>query len=434
MAVSRMKIIGAVIGVVALGSLVGWNVTKDSMSRIAVVTQKVNRADLVSIVSASGEVKPRKYVDVSANVPGRIVKLNVKEGDKVKTGQVLCQIETTRYEADARQAEEGVQAQKHDLEHALADLENSRLNAERNQLMWKDRLVSDQTRDQAVADYKMKQADVESSKRKIAQLEAALVSSRDDLNKTTVYATIDGVVTSLDKQEGETVIGAQSFQPTVIMTVADLSVMQVEILVDETDIRNVQVGQHADIRVDALEGTKIVGEVTEIGSSAIPRNTSTGASTTTSSTSSNTNNGNQAKDFKVTVTIKDPSPALRPSMNATADIVTATRNAVLAIPIQAVVVRQLDKEGKVIDPKQPEEGAPGAQTQPRAKGEEKDGTFVVDAKNVVHFRPVKTGIVGETDIEILDGLKEGDMIVTGSYKTLRTLKDDARVKNEAKKA
>jgi HlyD family secretion protein len=433
MALKERKIVGAVIGVVALGALVGWNVSQDSRTRIAVVTQKVGHSDLVSIVSASGEVKPKKYVDVSANVPGRIVQLKVKEGDKVKTGEILCQIETTRYEADARQAEEGVLAQRHDLEHAEADLMNSRANADRNDQMWKERLVSDQTRDQAVADFKMKRADVEAAKRKIAQLEAALVSSKDDLNKTTVYATIDGVVTSLDKQEGETVIGAQSFQPTVIMTVADLSVMQVEILVDETDIRNVQLGQPAAIRVDALEGTKIKGEVTEIGSSAIPRNSTTGAATTATA-SSNTNNGNQAKDFKVTVTIQDPPRALRPSMNATADITTATHKGVLAVPIQAVVVREVDKQGKVIDPNQPEEGAPGAPLFPRGKGEEKDGTFVVDVKGVAHFRPVKTGIVGETDIEVLDGLKEGDVIVTGSYKTLRTLKDESHVKDEVKKA
>jgi HlyD family secretion protein len=433
MTLSRTKmIIGSAIGAVALVGLVGWNVTKDSRSRVAVVSQKVAREELVSIVSASGEVKPKKYVDVSANVPGRIVKLNVKEGDHVKQGQVLCQIETTRYEADARQAEEGVLAQKHDLEHAQADLEIARLNADRNTQLWKDKLVPDQTKDQALADWKAKQADADSMKRKIAQLEAALASSRDDLNKTTIYATIDGVVTSLAKQEGETVIGAQSFSPTVIMTVADLSIMQVEILVDETDIRNVKLGQIADIRVDALEGEKIKGDVTEIGSSAIPRNSTTGTTTTT--TSSNTNNGNQAKDFKVTVTIQDPPASLRPSMNATADITTAKKPDVVAIPIQAVVVRELDKQGKVIEPKEAEEGAPGSTVAPRPKGEEKDGVFVVDQKQVARFRPVKTGIVGETDIEILDGLKEGDVVVTGSYKTLRTLKDEAHVKTETKKA
>jgi HlyD family secretion protein len=425
MALNKKKVIGSVLGVLALGGLVGWNVTKDSRERVLVVAQKASKADLVSIVSASGEVKPKRYVDVSANVPGRIVKLAVKEGDTVKTGQVLCQVESTRYVADAQQAEEGVMASRADLERTKADVEVARLNAERTQRMWADKLVPDQQRDQAEADFKMKAAAVDSARRRMAQLEAQLTSTKDDLYKTTVYATMDGVVTSLVKQEGEMVIGAQSFQPTVIMTVADLSIMEVEILVDETDIRNVQLGQPADIRVDALEGVKIKGEVTEIGSSAIPRN-----ATATTSTS-NTNNGEQAKDFKVKVTIKDPPKALRPSMNATSDITTATREKVLSVPIQAVVVRALDKQGKVINPNDLEE-APSGSALPRGKGEEKDGVFVIE-KGVAHFRPVKTGIVGETDLELLEGLKEGEEVVTGSYKTLRTLKDEAKVKTETKK-
>jgi HlyD family secretion protein len=426
MALNKTKVVGAVLGVLALGGLVGWNVTKDSRDRVLVVTQKASRSDLVSIVSASGEVKPKRYVDVSANVPGRIVKLSVKEGDRVRTGQMLCQIESTRYVSDAQQAEEGVLAQRSDLQRAIADMEVAQLNAGRTQKMWQDKLVPDQQRDQAEADFKMKQAAVDSAKRRIAQLEAQLRSTKDDLNKTTVYATMDGIVTSLVKQEGEMVIGAQSFQPTVIMTVADLSVMQVEILVDETDIRNVHLGQLADIRVDALEGVKIKGEVTEIGSSAIPRGVTPGTQ------SSNANNGNQAKDFKVTVTIKDPSTSLRPSMNATADITTAKREKVLAVPIQAVVVREVDKQGKIVNPNDVEDKAPGAPAIPRGRGEEKDGVFVVE-KGLVHFRPVKTGIVGETDLEVLEGLKEGEEIVTGSYKTLRILKDEARIKTETKK-
>ena len=166
-------------------------------------------------------------------------------------------------------------------------------------------------------------------------------------SKTTVVSPMDGVVTSLPKEEGEVVIGAQSFSPTVIMTVADLSVMECEIMVDETDIRNVKLGQAAEVRVDALEGIKIKGEVTEIGSSAVVRGSTAAA---TQQTSSAGNTGNQAKDFKVTITLKDPPPTLRPGVNATADITTARRENVLAIPIQAVVVREVDKDGKVVDP------------------------------------------------------------------------------------
>jgi HlyD family secretion protein len=205
------------------------------------------------------------------------------------------------------------------------------------------------------------------------------------------------------------------------MTVGDLSSYEVEVMVDETDIRYITLGQTAAIRVDAIEGAKITGEVTEIGSSAIPRGGVQATQTT----------ANQAKDFKVSVTIKDPPPALRSGLNATADITTARKDKVLAIPIQAVVVRGVGKDGKVIDP----EAVQAADKDPVAageKGEEKEGVFVVNAGQVA-FRPVKTGIIGETEIEVVDGLKEGDEIVTGSYKTLRTLKDEAKIKPEVKK-
>jgi len=295
-----------------------------------------------------------------------------------------------------------------------------------------DRLVSAQNYDQADAEVKMKAANVEASRRRVAQLQAQHDSNRDDLRKTTVFSPMDGVITSLPKEEGEVVIGAQSFSPTVIMTVADLSVMECEIMVDETDIRNLTLGQPAEIRVDALEGVKIQGEVTEIGSSAIVRGSTAGTATT----QTGANTGNQAKDFKVTITLKDPPANLRPQMNATADITTAKRTSVLAAPIQAVVVRQVNAEGKPIDPEAtPSPTAADANTvvkTGKAKTDERDGVFVV-ASNKAVFRLVKTGILGETEVEILDGLKEGDEIVTGSYRTLRTLKDGATLKVEQPK-
>jgi HlyD family secretion protein len=198
--------------------------------------------------------------------------------------------------------------------------------------------------------------------------------------------------------------------------------------VDETDIRYVALGQPADVRVDALEGVKLKGEVTEIGSSAIPRGSATASTTTSSATA------NLAKDFKVTVTIKDPPSTLRSGLNATADITTNRKEKVLAVPIQAVVVREVSKEGKVVDPSVVEaangEAASGAV---RVKGEEKEGVFVVSSGQAT-FRPVKTGIIGETEIEVASGLQDSDEIVTGSYKTLRTLKDEAKIKLDVKKA
>jgi HlyD family secretion protein len=294
--------------------------------------------------------------------------------------------------------------------------------------MHAEQLVSDQESERAEAEFKMKTSTVEVLRRRIAQQDAVLESSRDLLVKSSVVSPMAGVVTSLQKEEGETVIGAQSFQPTVMMTVADLSVMEVEILVDETDIRNVALGQKAEVRVDALQDLKVEGEVTEIGSSAIPRGTTVAGQTTSAGSTAN-----QAKDFKVTVTLSQPPASLRPGLNATADITVARKAGVLAVPIQAVVVREVDKQGKVVDPdaEPVEEGEPVLDNA-RAKGEEREGVFVVSGKQA-RFKPVKTGVMGETDIEIVEGLAEGEEIVSGSYKTLRTLKDEARIKLEEKK-
>lgn len=425
MTARKKRIIGMVAAVVVLGGVVAGSVIRDRRGKVAVQTQKAQRRDLVSKVSASGEVKPKRFVNISANVSGRIVLLLVKEGETVRRQQVLARIDSARIAAGTRQSEAGLEAARAELDRADADMEAARLAFERNKSMHEQRLVSDQAFDQAQAELKMSTANVEAQRRRILQQAAAVASNRDDLEKTTVVSPMDGVITNLQKEEGEVVIGAQSFSPTVIMTVADLSVMEVEVLVDETDIRNVALGQVAEVRVDALEGVKIKGEVTEIGSSAIPRGSNQPTATTSSTTA------NQAKDFKVTVTLKDPPAALRPGLNATADITTAEKKNVLAVPVQSVVVRELSREGEVIDPGgvQAAEGEPAG---PQARGEEKEGVFVV-SKGQAQFRPVKTGITGETDIEVVGGLQPGDEIVTGSYKTLRTLKDKARIKVEVPK-
>jgi HlyD family secretion protein len=401
---------------------VAFSVTKDSRNRIPVQIQKVGKRDLVSVVSASGEVKPKRFVNVSANVSGRITELLVKEGDAVRRGQVLARIDSTRFAAGERMSAAAMQAASADAERAEADLEASRLAYARSRKMHAEKLISDQAMEQAQAELKMKEAALNALRRRVAQQAAGLESNRDDLEKTVVVAPMDGVVTNLQREEGEVVIGAQSFQPTVIMTVGDLSSFEVEVLVDETDIRYIALGQPAEIRVDALEGIKVSGEVTEIGSSAIPR----GGVQATQATA------NQAKDFKVAVTIKDPSAALRSGLNATAEITTAKKAMVVAIPIQAVVVRGVGKDGKVIDPDALQASEKDSGAAPAEKGEEKEGVFVVSGGQVA-FRAVKTGIIGETDIEVAEGLKEGDEIVTGAYKTLRTLKDQAKIKPEEKK-
>ena len=427
MASKKAKITGGVLVAVILGGVVAWSVGKENRERVPVQMQKVGKRDLVSVVSASGEVKPKKFVNVSANVSGRITELLVKEGDRVRRGQVLARIDSERFAAGERMSSAALQGARADLNRAEADLNVAQLNYERAKQMQAEKLISEQQFDQTEAELRMKAAAVESQRRRIAQQAAQLETNRDDLAKTVVVAPMDGVVTSLQKEEGEVVIGAQSFQPSVIMTIGDLSAFEVEVLVDETDIRNVALGQKASVRVDALEGTKLEGEVTEIGSSAIPRGSSGQQAQAATSTA------NQAKDFRVAVTLLSPPPQLRSGLNATADIETARKQAVMAIPIQAVVVREVNKEGKVIDPSAvqaagPETNAPA----PGEKGEEKEGVFVV-RNGQVTFTPVKTGIIGETEIEVVSGVKEGDEIITGSYRTLRTLKDQAKVKPEQKK-
>jgi HlyD family secretion protein len=419
----------AVGALVVIGGIVAANVIREKRSRTEVQTGKVERHDLVQVVTASGEVRPRRYVNVGPNVSGRIVELRVREGDTVEKGQILAKIESERYEAGERQSAAAVAAARAELQRAEADLEAAKLAFDRTKKMRDDKLISAQAYDQTEAEFKMKTANVEAARRRVAQLQAQLDSTRDELYKTTVYAPMSGVVTSLPKEEGEMVIGAMSFNPTVLMTVADLSVMEAEVMVDETDIRNLKIGQKATVEVDALEDLEIEGEVTEIGASAIVR----GSDTSAAQAQLGANTGNQPKDFKVKIVLNDPPASIRPGLNASADITTDTRDGVLAVPIQAVVVREVDEEGKVVVAG----GAAASENEERGsssakRGEETDGVFVVQDQKAV-FTPVKTGIMGDTDIEILEGLEDGQEIVTGSYRTLRQLENEARIKTEKKK-
>jgi HlyD family secretion protein len=425
------RILGAVAAIAVIGGIVGANVVREKRSRTEVETGKVETHDLVQVVTASGEVRPKRYVNVGPNVSGRIVDLRVREGDTVEKGQILAKIESERYEAGERQSTAAVAAARAEVQRAEADLDASKLAFDRTKRMRDDKLISEQAYDQAEAEFKMKTANVEAARRRVAQLQAQLDSTRDELHKTTVYSPMDGVVTSLPKEEGEMVIGAMSFNPTVLMTVADLSVMEAEVMVDETDIRNLEVGQKAVVMVDALEDLEIEGEITEIGASAIVR----GSDTSQAQAQLGANTGNQPKDFKVKIVLNDPPANLRPGLNASADITTATRQGVLAVPIQAVVVREVDEEGKVMDAgmsdgdTEDDENMGGGS---RSRGEEKDGVFVIEDRTAI-FTPVKTGIMGDTDIEILEGLEAGQEIVTGSYRTLRQLENEARIKVEKKK-
>jgi HlyD family secretion protein len=419
----RKRILGAVGALVVLGAIVGFSVARDSRSKITVQSGKAARRDLVSIVSAYGEVKPKSYVNIGSNPSGRIVSLLVKEGDAVKRGQVLARIESERYVAGKRQSEAGVQAAMADLDRSAADLDVSKLNFERTKKMYADKLVSSQAFDQAEAEIKMKEAAVESSRRRIAQLQAQLDSTLDDLAKTTIVSPMEGIVTSLPKEEGEVVIGAQSFSPTVIMTVADLSVMECEIMVDETDIRSVKLGQAAEVR--GRLGDQDQGRGHGDRASAVVRG-STAAATQQSSSAGNTATRPGLKAGSPGTRRPRPPRVTRPRTSR-------PRGAERARHPHPGRGQELDKDGKIVDPDAapaPQQGDTQVQVA-KAKAKEADGVFLIQKDKAV-CKPVKTGVMGDTDIEVLEGVAEGEEIVTGSFKTLRTLRDQAKIKLEDK--
>ncbi|HSE50437.1 MAG TPA: efflux RND transporter periplasmic adaptor subunit [Terriglobales bacterium] len=433
---TKKRVIIIVVVAVVLGLVVWGSVAFSGSSAPEVTTGKVGREDLASIVSASGEIKPKTYVNIGANAFGKIVRLYVKEGDHVKRGQLLAQLENVQSSADVNAMRAGLDVSRTDavaaqagLERAKADEERTRLDWQRAQGLYQSGLIpkSDfdarkSAFDSAAAALAQAKAQNESANKRIAQSSATLTRASDVLSKTQYLAPYDGVVTSLPVREGETVVvGIQNSPGSTLMTLADMSVITAEVRVDETDIVNVKLGQDAEVSIDAIPGKKFPGKVTEIGNIAILRSTGLATSQTTAGTQ-------EAKDFKVVVTLTNPPENLRPGLSTTAKITTASRQNALAIPLQALTLRTKgdleEKKGK---------GGVEAAAPSSAKDakEELQGVFVVTGKGKqakVQFKPVQTGITGTTDVEVTSGLTEGDEIVTGSYKVLRSLKNGATVK------
>ena len=441
--------------VVVIGGIVLYSVKAANKDVVAVQTAKVAKQDsLVSLVTASGEIKPTTYTNVTAQGFGRITDIYVKEGDHIKKGDVLLQQENVQPTADveAQQSainasEAGVQsaqatykAAQADLIQQQANLEKAKLDDERGKGLYKDGLIPKQDFDQretgyqaAVAAVQAAQARVQSTKAQFEQTQsqlnqskAVLMRARDVLRKTTYTSPINGIVSYLPVRLGEYVVpGIQNANGSFLMTLSDMSVVTAEVRVDETDIVNVKISQPADVTVDAIPGKIFHGKVTEIGSQAVLR--SSGLTTTQTTTSTQ-----EAKDFKVVVTLDNPPDNLRPGLSTTAKITTAERKNVIAIPIQALAVRsRKDLETAAKKAKTEAGSVTMAAPPPPAPGDPKkdevQGVFVVSAGKAV-FRPVDTGLSGVTNIEITKGLEPGDEIVVGSYKALRTLKPEARVK------
>jgi len=448
--------IGVAVAVLLL-AIVGFTVYQSHKNLVTVQTGVAQRQNLSSVVSASGEIKPKTYVNIGANAFGKIVKLYVKEGDRVKKGQLLAQLENVQSGADvaatrasleaartdAVAADAGLKTAMADLNRAKADAERTRLDWERAQGLFKEALIAKSEYDsrkaawesaqaglaQAEARIAQNKAQSDSAERHISQNRATLTHASDVLQKTTYQAPFDGMITNLPVREGETVvIGIQNSPGSTLMTIADMSVITAEVKVDETDIVNVNMGQPAEVTVDAIPKTVFHGIVTEMGNNAMVRSTGL-------ATAQQTSTSQEAKDFKVVVTVQDPPQDLRPGLSATAKITTATRKNALTIPIQALTVRRQsdlvnknDRKGS--DKNSVEAAAPRSDVSKGDKDKkdrELQGVFIIRNKKA-EFISVETGVAGTTDIEVLKGLQEGDQIITGSYKVLRTVRPGASVK------
>ncbi len=446
---------GIGVAVVAVGAGIVWfSINQRNKGVVTVQTNKVGRQDLTSQVTASGEIKPKEYTNVLGEGFGKITQIVVKEGDHVKKGDVLLRLENVQPTADvaAQQAAIGSSAAaiqssdasyrsaQADLAQRRADLERARLDWERAQSLYKDGLIPKADYDMRKSAYDGAAAAVEAANARLQQLRAEsdrsrsqldqnramLTRSRDVLRKTTYTAPINGVVSYIAVRVGENVVpGIQNASGSYLMTISDMSVVTAEVKVDETDIVNVKNGQDAEVAIDAIPGKTFKGRVTEVGTQAVLR---TSGLATTQTTASN----QEAKDFKVVVTLENPPENVRPGLSTTAKIKTAEKKNVVAIPIQALAVRSrkdLDEAAKEGNKKAG--GVTLAATKPASGGDAKkdeiQGVFVVRGGKAV-FVPVETGISGVSDIEVASGLKEGDEIITGSYKALRTLRPNASVK------
>jgi HlyD family secretion protein len=451
---SAKKIIVIVAVVLVLAGVVIASILHGQASVTKVATGKAVRQDLTSIVNGTGQIKPLTYVNVGATAFGRITHLYVKEGEHVKAGATLATVESVQPQATVTAQEASIAAAHTDITSFLAaektaeaniaqgqaDLDQKKLDFIRAQSLYTEKLIAKQDFDAKKAAYDMSAATLAQRQAALAQALAqtdsqrghanqAIASQRanyDALDKTISRAPFDGLVTNVPVREGETVVvGIQNAGGSTIMTLADMSVITAEVKVDETDIVNVSMNQPADVTVDALPGRIFKGHVTEVGDQALLR--TTGLSTTQSTTGTE-----EAKDFKVVVTLDKASEDLRPGLSATAKITTAHKPGVLIIPIQALVQRDPAAE-KILAAnagKPPAGGAAipaGAATRPQLV----QGVYVIQTdhkKQRVHFVPVTTGITGSTDIEVLTGLKDGDQIVTGRYRILRALKSGTAVK------
>jgi len=376
---------------------------KPSQTTVQVAT--VGREDIQAKVTANGKVQAQKKVDMSATIAGQVTHLAVKEGDRVYKGQFLLQIDQVNPRAAARSSQASMQALSRDLDSSRASLEQARIDFRRAEENHRAGIIPNAELDRARTTLATTEASVHALERRVEQAQASLEGARDTLAKTTVRAPMDGIVTAKRVEEGEVaVIGVLNQPGTVLLTISDMSIVETELEVDETSIPAVKTGQDAKIRIDAYPNRTFDGVVTEVGTSPLLR--------------SGTQSATEAIKFKVKARIWNPPDDIKPGLSVQADILTGSREKALVVPIQALVVREAE----------PEKGKPA---NPGGRKDQEGVYLVTDGKAV--FRPIKTGLLGELSMEVVEGLKGGETIITGPFRSLRTLKPGDAVKPEKAK-
>jgi HlyD family secretion protein len=439
-------IVGVLVVLVATG--IGFRIYRNRNTLPVVTVEAIRMRDLDAIVSASGKIQPKRQVNVSATTMGRVTRLAVQEGQRVKAGQFLLEIDPRSLAGQMERGEASVAAARSALQQATTAIEQARANLalaqqtlKRQQDLAKDGLTPREAVERAQNDVivreselKARQQEVQTREQQIRQEQAALATTRYNLSQVTIAAPMDGIVTRRNIEEGENVVvGTMNNAGTVLLTVADMSEIQAEIEVDETDIPNVAIGQRAVVTIDAVPNRMFKGRVTDIGNSPIQAAAQTNAAA----------GQRQATNFKVVVTIEDPVPDVRPGFTCTAEITTATRKNATAVPIQALTVRELlfDSAGTLIhEPPPPPQrrwfGTPApAPPQPPAEPgpgqtrDETEGVFIMRDGRAV-FQPVKIGIAGERYFEVLSGLDVGDRVITGPFDSVRQIADGSAVQTK----
>jgi HlyD family secretion protein len=422
----KLYIIGGIVLVVAILAVV--NLTRSSEKSTKVKTAKAKSGKIVSLVNATGKVQPRTEVKISANVSGEIVAMPVIEGQRVSKGDLLVQIDARTYEAQMRSSEAGYEAAKANLSYEQASALEAEQTYTRVKTLFEKGLASQQEYDAAIARHNTSKASFESTQARLEQAKAAVDQARESLGYTKIVAPIDGYVTNLPTEVGEIVMGSLNYQASVIMVISDLSIIEVEVEVDETDIANVELGQPVKIELDAFPDTTFAGQVSQIGNTAQV----TGMGTQ-----------DQVTNFLVKILVVDTVPNIKPGMTATCDITTDERNGVINIPIGAVVLRDEELLKKNKNEKSTDEGSAGAtslaaseaadslsdSTGTDVKKKPLEGVFL-DRNGRAAFVQVVTGIADQQNIEIVSGIQPGDVVIVGPFRTLRELEDGDKIEAE----